>query len=138
MSKKDFEFGNIEETIFINEISKDVVFEIFSDENDGEMILYDFCVDKYGKIRKGQGFVSINEEDYNDPKYVPANAFTINSSEWNAHSFYFTIDLPNPFVDMDYSQKIRTAFLDEVNRRYKIQKRNAKARLKTKQKNINK
>lgn len=137
MSKKDFDFGNIEETVFINEINKDVVFEIFSDENDGETALYDFSVDKYGKIRKAQGFVSdSDEESYNNPNYVPKDAFTINSSSWNSHSFYFILELPNPFVDMEYSLKIRNAFLVEVNRRYEIQKRNAKARLKTKQKQI--
>lgn len=120
--KRSIELGGIVETVFLNGFKA-----ISSDNHDLLMNhICAFCIDRDGNVRKGHGLISTSESSYFDPDYVPNVRFDINQSPWNSHSEYVEINLPNPAVNFEYYQKIRIAFIAEIEKRLKTDLRKLK------------
>lgn len=120
--KRKIELGEIVETIFLHGFNS-----ISSDNHDLLMnYICAFCIDREANVRKGQGLISTGESDYYDPDYVPNVRYDINPCHWKAHSEYVEINLPNPAVNLEYYQKIRSAFIAEIEKRLTVDLRKLK------------
>lgn len=109
---RSFELGTIEETLFIKGIDKLSIEAIDS----LYLHLTDFCVDEKGIVRKSQGLVA-GLENEDDQNYVPSSRYEIKMKPWNSHGEYVVIELPNPVNDCEKWRFIRTAFINELDKR---------------------
>lgn len=117
---------NITERLFYSSGDPAVDFEVRDKE---EGFLTNFCIDKTGKVRIALGIVNSVAELENDESFVPQFRYEIQSHQWNAHSEYVELELPNPVTEPAMFYKIRTAMLAEFKQRLNQQIKNAKARL---------
>lgn len=82
-----------------------------SDVIDFSLIMDDIsskCFDINGRIRPLIGIVdAYDDKEDSNLEFVPKFRYAITSNQWNSHQYYFTIELPNPAIDLQKYLKFR-------------------------------
>lgn len=79
----------------------------------------DFCIDQQQRIRTTRGVVATTDEQENDPRFTPRNAYTVLDVEhWEDGSTpTILFELPNPALGFLRYVEIRRRFILEFSRR---------------------
>ena len=116
MKRRISSLGEITETVYIElgDLSYDAQERLVD-------FVTDFCIDRQGNVRKGQGMVAPpNSKHEYDPEWVPSVRWGLDPNAWNAHSDYLELELPNPAENVEFYKKIRLAMHNEINRRLSV------------------